>query len=144
MNRAGALIDVVRHYYEACNVGDLDEFGATLHPDVVHYFLAPNNGSAPVRSRRGLAEYWLKVQPRINGFWEIDHWIEADTEVAIEWSLFWTPTGQAGRVVTRGSEWFELTDGLISEIRSYYHQALSDSQLEAFPYVDRGYSALNP
>ena len=36
--------DVIVRYYNGCSAGDLDELRATLHPDVVHYFLAPNPG----------------------------------------------------------------------------------------------------
>ena len=38
----------------------------TLHPDVVHYFLAPNVGSAPVAGAEHLARYWRKVTAMIH------------------------------------------------------------------------------
>ena len=40
-------LDVVRRYYDGCSAGDVEEMRATLADDVVHYFLAPNVGSAP-------------------------------------------------------------------------------------------------
>ena len=43
-----ANTELIIRYYDGCSAGDLDELRATLHPDVVHYFLAPNPGSAPV------------------------------------------------------------------------------------------------
>lgn len=139
--RAVTRTEVIARYYDACNSGDLDGLTGTLHPNVVHYFLAPNVGSAPVGPRDRLIGYWRKVQPRIDGVWVVDHSLESDLadEAVIEWSLFWTPEG-GGRVVTRGAEWFAFRGGLIVEIRSYYQQHSHDTELESFGYRERGYS----
>ena len=48
---ADGRVDLIRRYYDGCTSGDLGLLHATLHEDVVHYFLAPNVGSAPVRGR---------------------------------------------------------------------------------------------
>lgn len=133
-------LDVIRRYYDACNSGDVAEYEATLHPEVVHYFLRPNVGSAPVGPRERLIAYWRKVQPMITGVWVVDSIVSADESAVIEWSLFWTPAGDQKRVVTRGAEWFDFRDGLIVEIRSYYQQQPQDTELEAFDYAQRGYS----
>ena len=45
--------DVIRRYYDGCSTGDVDAMRATLCEDVVHFFLAPNVGSAPVRGADG-------------------------------------------------------------------------------------------
>ncbi len=76
----------------------------------------------------------------IAAVWVVDHGIVSGDEVVIEWSMFWTPAGEARRVVTRGAEWFVLRDGRIAEIRSYYRQEWGDAELDGFPYGERGYS----
>jgi ketosteroid isomerase-like protein len=133
-------LGVIRRYYDACNSGDLAEFEATLHPEVVHYFLRPNVGSAAVGPRDVLIAYWRKVQPMIKGVWVVDRIVSEGSGAVIEWSLFWNPARGTKRVVTRGAEWFEFSDGLIIEIRSYYQQLASDTELDDYPYGSRGYS----
>jgi hypothetical protein len=49
------------------------------------------------------------------------------------------PAGAKERVVTRGAEWFVMRDGLIAEIRSYYQQREHTTELDGFPYAERGY-----
>ena len=44
------------------------------------------------------------------------------------------------RVATRGAEWFTREDGLIREIRSYYQMRPQTTELDGFPYAERGYS----
>jgi len=41
-------VSVIKQYYNGCTAGDLDVLHSRLHPDEVHYFLAPNVGSKPV------------------------------------------------------------------------------------------------
>ena len=36
---------LISRYYDGCSAGDVDLMLGTLHPDVVHWFLAPNTGS---------------------------------------------------------------------------------------------------
>jgi ketosteroid isomerase-like protein len=48
---------LVRRYYDGCSGGDVEVVRATLHPDVVHWFLAPNTGSAPVAGAEHLARF---------------------------------------------------------------------------------------
>ncbi len=59
-------------YYDGCSEGDLNELRATLHPDVVHYFLTPNPGSAPVAGAEHLARYWRKVARMIDARWIVE------------------------------------------------------------------------
>jgi ketosteroid isomerase-like protein len=131
---------LVEDCYAACSAGDLDGLHATLHPDVVHYFLAPNVGSAPVRGREHLARYWRKVQAMIEATWLVEHAVEQGDEIVIEWAMWWRPQGSDARVVTRGAEWFVIEAGLIREIRSYYQQREHSTELDGFPYAARGYS----
>ena len=131
---------LVRRYYDGCSAGDVAKTAATLHPDVVHFFLAPNQGSAPVRGAEHLARYWRKVQGMIEARWVVDHICAAEAQAVIEWTMFWRPAGGPQRVATRGAEWFAFEDGLIREIRSYYQMRPETSELDGFPYAARGYS----
>jgi len=133
-----ALATITR-YYDGCSTGDVDAMVSTLDADVVHWFLAPNPGSAPVRGAEHLARYWRKVTRMIDARWVVDHCLAGDGEAVIEWTMYWRPRG--GRVATRGAEWFTFSDaGLITEIRSYYQQRPETTELDGFPYAERGYA----
>ena len=136
--------ETVRRYYEACTAGDLDGLRAVLHPDVVHYFLAPNVGSAPVRGREHLARYWRKVTRMLAARWVVESAISQGPQTVIEWSMWWRPAGPgdpaAPRIVTRGAEFFRFEDGLIAEIRSYYQQRHETTELDGFDHAGRGWS----
>lgn len=133
-------LELITRYYDGCSAGDVEAMTATLHPDVVHWFLAPNIGSVPVRGAAHLARYWRKVAAMIEARWVVDHCLTGEHEAVIEWTMFWRPDGAAERIATRGAEWFTFADGLIVEIRSYYQQRLHTTELDGFPYVERGYS----
>jgi ketosteroid isomerase-like protein len=139
MNR-GHLESIAR-YYDGCSTGDVELMLQTLHPDVIHYFLAPNVGSAPVIGAEHLARYWRKVTGMIRATWVVDHILDGVDEAVIEWTMSWLPSGGDQPVATRGAEWFVFRDGLISEIRSYYQQRPHATELEGFPYSERGYSS---
>ena len=74
---------LIRRYYDGCTAGDLTELLATLHPDVVHYFLAPNPGSAPVTGAEHLARYWRKVTRMLDARWVVDHILAGDDEAQV-------------------------------------------------------------
>ncbi|MDN5929600.1 MAG: nuclear transport factor 2 family protein [Pseudonocardia sp.] len=141
----GALETITR-YYDGCSAGDVEMMLGTLDPGVVHWFLAPNPGSAPVRGAEHLARYWRKVAGLIGARWVVDHALVGEAEAVIEWTMFWLPQthdnqGATERVATRGAEWFTFAaDERIAEIRSYYQQREVTTQLDGFPYADRGYS----
>jgi ketosteroid isomerase-like protein len=139
----GSNLSIIKRYYNGCTSGDLDILRSTLHPDVVHYFLAPNVGSKPVEGREHLARYWRKVTRAIGARWVVDQAVTMGDQTVIEWSMFWRPAPDAQRIVTRGAEWFVFRDGLICEIRSYYQQQNDSTELDAFDYARRGYSMLN-
>lgn len=137
----GALETITR-YYDGCTTGDVEQMLTTLDPDVVHYFLAPNVGSTPVRGAEHLARYWRKVAALIEARWVVDHALVGADEAVIEWTMFHRPHGATGRVATRGAEWFTLAaDGRIVEIRSYYQLRPETTELDGFPYAGRGYSS---
>ena len=139
-----ANTELIVRYYDGCSAGDLDELRATLHPDVVHYFLAPNPGSAPVAGAEHLARYWRTVARKIDARWVVDHVLDGGSEAVIEWTMFSRPAGAGpgARTATRGAEWFVFRDGLIGEIRSYYQQRPQTSELHGFPYGERRFSVL--
>lgn len=139
----GSNLSIIERYYNGCTSGDLDVLRSTLHPDVAHYFLAPNVGSKPVVGCEHLARYWRKVTRAIGARWVVDQAVTMGDQTVIEWSMFWRPTPNAQRIVTRGAEWFVFRDGLIFEIRSYYQQRNDSTELDAFDYSGRGYSTLN-
>lgn len=134
-------LDTITRYYDGCSTGDVAMMRSTLDDDVVHWFLAPNPGSAAVRGAEHLARYWRKIQGMIDARWVVDHCLAGDREAVIEWTMSWTPRGTTARVATRGAEWFTFSaDGLITEIRSYYQQRPETTELDGFPYVERGYA----
>ena len=118
----GGAAAAVKTSGDGCSAGDVEGMLATLDPDVVHWFLAPNVGSAPVRGAEHLARYWRKVARMIEARWVVDHALVGELEAAI-------------------AEWFTLApDGRIREIRSYYQQRPTTTELDGFPYADRGWS----
>ena len=44
---AAAWTALITRYHHGCSAGDVDPMPGTLHPDVVHRFLAPDTGSEP-------------------------------------------------------------------------------------------------
>jgi ketosteroid isomerase-like protein len=140
-----SMIGTITRYYAGCSAGDVTEMCATLADDVVHFFLAPNPGSAPVRGGEHLARYWRTVQAMIGAEWTVDHAVSGAGETVIEWTMTWLPAGAAERVATRGAEWFTFApDGRIAEIRSYYQQRPETTELAGFPYAERGYTRIRP
>jgi ketosteroid isomerase-like protein len=135
--------ETIERYYLGCSTADVALMTSTLHPDVVHWFLAPNIGSAPVRGGEHLARYWRKVAGLIDARWRVDHCLDGDGEAVIEWTMTWRPGGTGDRIATRGAEWFTFAaDGRITEIRSYYQQREQTTELDGFPYAERGYTAV--
>ncbi|WP_072802951.1 nuclear transport factor 2 family protein [Rhodococcoides yunnanense] len=139
-DRTQAWTALITAYYDGCSAGDVDLMLRTLHPEVVHWFLAPNTGSRAVDGAEHLARYWRKVTRDIDARWVVDTICATDTDAVIEWTMWWTPAGSSDRVATRGAEWFTCVDGLIHEIRSYYQMHSATTELDGFPYADRGYS----
>ncbi len=134
-------LELIETYYAGCSAGDVDAMVPTLTDDVVHYFLSPNPGDAPVRGALHLARYWRKVQSRIDGRWVVDHIIGEGDEAVIEWTLYWTD-GRGHRLATRGAEWYRFDAGRIAEIRAYYQQPAATTELRDFDYASRRYSRL--
>ena len=138
---AAAWTALVTRYYEGCSAGDVELMLQTLHPDVVHWFLAPNTGSTAVSGAEHLARYWRKVGRMHSARWVVDSICATPEQAVIEWTMWWSPDGASERVATRGAEWFTCRDGRIDEIRSYYQLRPETSELDGFPYAARGYSS---
>lgn len=105
------LLDVITRYYEGCSTGDVDLMLSTVDAEVVHWFLAPNPGSAAVRGGEHPARYWRKVHHMIDARWSVDHCLAGEGEAVIEWTMLWRS----------GGERTETTE------------------LDGFPYAARGY-----
>lgn len=136
----GAWTALIGRYYDGCSSGDVELMMQTLHPDVVHWFLAPNTGSAAVTGAEHLARYWRKVARRLRARWVVESICATREQAVIEWSMWWSPEGAPDRLATRGTEWFTVEDGRIREIRSYHQLRPETSELDGFPYAERGYS----
>lgn len=130
-------IAVVLRYFDACNTGALDELKATLHPEVIHYFLPPS--FATIEGADHLARYWRKYKLALDPVWKIDRIIGQGDQVVSEWSCLWTDPASSRRVMSRGTEWYEMRDGLIAEVRAYFVAGSHDSELPGFPYAERRY-----
>ena len=137
---AAAWTALISRYYDGCSAGDVDLMLQTLHPDVVHWFLAPNTGSAAVHGGEHLARYWRKVTRMLQARWVVDSICATPEQAVIEWTMWWLREGATERVATRGAEWFTCQDGVIHEIRSYYQLRPQTTELDGFPYLQRGYS----
>ena len=133
-----ANIEVVRRYFDGCNSGNLEDLLGTLADDVVHYFLPAR--FPPIRGAQHLARHWRKFKTVLDPLWSIDHIIGQDDEVVSEWSCLWTPRETGKRVIMRGSEWYVMRGGRITEIRAYHiHDDAGDTGLAGFDYAKRGY-----
>lgn len=133
-------LPLIIEYYDACTRGDAATLQGMFTEDVVHYFLQPNVGSAPVGGAEHLARYWRKVARMLRSRWVVESLIERGDEAVIEWSMYWEPNADGQRIVTRGTEWYVFDGGRISEIRSYHKQVRQDSELAGFDYAAAGYS----
>lgn len=132
---------VIRTYIRACNEADRNLLASVFTEDVRIYFI----GLAPVLGREQAAKFWSDFNKTKHTQWTIDHMLTIGNEVVIEWSAI-REIGEAGSPkIDRGSEWYVINDGKISEIRQYYDvrgqlPADQEYQLSEFPYRARGYS----
>lgn len=133
-------IELIETYYQGCNQADATLMLSTFCDDVVHYF----THHPPIEGAQNLANYWMKMQPRINAQWQLDHAIVQGDECVIEWTMSWISPAQQ-RELIRGAEWYVFRGDKIAEIRAYYlnrhipyeHE---NFELEGFPYSARSYS----
>jgi hypothetical protein len=132
-------LDHVRSYYESLNTPNADAIAAHFTSDATHYYtrLGPHRG-------RGIAENACWAIRNLDARWHLEHGIEADGEVVIEWSMSWRNPDSGERRINRGTEWFRFEDGLISEVRAYHHgdRRNPEGNLLGFDHAARGHTTL--
>ena len=129
----GALADHVRSYYEALNSGDAERVAAHFTPGATHWYTRrpPSVGAAEIGEHTHLAIEHLRAH------WQIEHLVEGDDEVVIEWTMAWDHPRTGERCLDRGAEFLAFEDGLIWEIRAYYSR---EGDLMGFDHGARGHA----
>jgi len=131
----GALADHVRSYYAALNTGDAEAVARHFTADAVHFYTRrpPSSGAAEIGEQTHLAVEHLRAE------WAIEHLVEGEDEVAIEWSMLWDHPRTGERCLDRGAEFLAFRDGLICEVRAYYSR---DGDLVGFDHAAHGHTVL--
>jgi ketosteroid isomerase-like protein len=127
-------LDLVRHYYEVVNTGDVDAVAACFTDDAVHYYtrMAPHRG-------RAIAERAAWAVANLGAEWSMYNGIEQDGQAVIEWAMSWRDPASGERKLDRGTEWFLFRDGRIAEVRAYYNRS---GDLIDFDHAGRGHTVL--
>ena len=136
-----ALLDHVRGYYEALNTGDADAVAAFFTDDAVHYYTRRE----PHVGARAIAENAALGVKAIDGQWQMVNGIDDGEQAVIEWSMTWKHPESGERRLDRGTEWFVFRDGLISEVRAYFHSGPKNrsGDLMGFDHAGRGHVVLD-
>jgi hypothetical protein len=134
-------LERVKAYYRDLNTGDPEKVASHFHADANHYYtrLQPN------LSGQAIGETTELGVKHLDGSWHIEHAIEQDDEVVIEWTMLWCdPRHDGERRLDRGTEWFIVRDGLIAEVRAYHHSDDKNRQgdLLGFDHAGRGYTTM--
>ena len=132
----GALLDHVRSYYDALSGGDADAVAAHFTDDAVHYYTRRE----PQFGARTIAENAALGVEQLNAVWTLEHAVEGEDEVAIEWSMAFDHSRTGERCLDRGAEFLVFRDGLICEVRAYYNERGGD--LNGFDHAGRGHTVL--
>ena len=132
----GAPADHVRSYYAALNTGDAEAVAAHFTPDATHWYTRrpPSVGAAEIGEHTRLAVEHLRA------VWRIEHLVEGEDEVVIEWTMAWDHPKTGERCLDRGAEFLALRDGLICEVRAYYSRG---GDLVGFDHAGRGHTVLS-
>jgi ketosteroid isomerase-like protein len=130
----------VRAYYEALNTGDAAAVSAHFTDDAVHYYtrLGPHEGAETIGGFAALGVSTIDAQ------WYVENAIEQGDQVVIEWTMTWRDPKNGERRLDRGTEWFQIRDGKIAEVRAYHHGGRKNPQgdLLGFDHEGRGYTML--
>ena len=132
----GALLDHVRSYYDALSGGDADAVAAHFTDDAVHYYTRRD----PHVGARAIAENAALGVKHLNAVWNLEHAVEGDDEVAIEWTMAFDHPRTGKRLLDRGAEVLAFRDGKICEVRAYYNERGGD--LKGFDHAGRGHTVL--
>jgi len=132
----GARLDHVRSYYESLNTGDADAVAAHFTDDAVHWYTRRE----PHVGARAIAENAALGVEHLNAKWTLEHAVEGDDEVAIEWTMAFDHPHDGRRLLDRGAEFLAFRDDLICEVRAYYNERGGD--LAGFDHAARGHTTL--
>src|SRR3954451_3870836 len=90
----------VRAYYEDLTSGDADAVASHFTDDAVHYYTRrePHVGARAIADNAALGVQHLNAQ------WNLEHAVEGDDEVAIEWTMAFDHPRDARRLLDRGAE----------------------------------------
>jgi ketosteroid isomerase-like protein len=132
----GARLDHVRSYYEALNTGDADAVARHFTDDAVHWYTRRE----PQHGGRAIAEYAALGVEHLNARWTLEHAVEGQDEVAIEWSMAFDHPRDGRRLLDRGAEFLAFRGELICEVRAYYNERGGD--LAGFDHAARGHTTL--
>jgi ketosteroid isomerase-like protein len=132
----GARLDHVRSYYEALNTGDADAVAAHFTEDAVHWYTRRE----PHVGARAIAENAALGVEHLNARWNLEHAVEDDDEVAIEWTMAFDHPRDGRRLLDRGAEFLAFRGDLICEVRAYYNERGGD--LAGFDHGARGHTTL--
>ena len=132
----GARLDHVRSYYESLNTGDGDAVARHFTDDAVHWYTRRE----PHVGARAIAENAALGVEHMNAKWTLEHAVEGDDEVAIEWTMAFDHPRDGRRLLDRGVEFLAFRDGLICEVRAYYNERGGD--LAGFDHAARGHTTL--
>ena len=136
----GALMDHVRSYYEALNTGDADRVAEHFTDDAVHYYTR----RPPHEGARTIGEHTKMAVEVLEGQWFVENGIEEGDQAVIEWTMTWRDPKSGDRRLDRGAEWFLFRDGLIAEVRAYFHGGRRNrsGDLIGFDHAGRGHTVL--
>jgi len=145
--RAVAMDQIIRKYFDGCNEADIDKMVSCFTSDAVHYF-PPGMYEGPFRGAKTIAGKWRAAVQNLGSYWSVDRLLIEPLryEAVMEWTHYKTKQG----TILRGIEWYEFdqASGLIKEIRAYYAspQAADLPRLElgGFDYEGRGYPMSPP
>jgi ketosteroid isomerase-like protein len=128
-------LERVQAYYDDLNSGDADSVARHFTPDAVHYYTRRE----PHVGARAIAENAALAVEHLHAVWTLEHAVEGDGEVAIEWSMAFDHPRTGERLLDRGAEFLVIRDGLICEVRAYYAERGGD--LQGFDHAARGHTA---
>jgi len=137
----GSLGDRVRAYYAALNGTDARAIAAHFCADAVHYYTRrePHVGAEAIASNAAAGVTHLHAR------WTLESMVEGADAVAIEWTMAFDHPRTGRRCLDRGAELFAFRDGLISEVRAYYHGGVPANRggdLVGFDHAGRGHTVL--
>ena len=120
--------------YSASNTADAEAIVAVLSDDFGYYSLGPQDGSQPVHDARQLADHTVAAVTDTEASWVIDRIITGEGSAAVEYTMRCT-SEHGAQIVRRGSEWLDLSDGGIDQIRSYHQDGADRSDLDGYDYT---------